>query len=186
MAVSGTRLPRSSATSIARDTAGHRLVTMVERLASAVPLVNERAFDAPGTTPLPLTGGAACTVLVGGAGALALLFEANEAHDAPARAAILATPDLHHQLAKIVSDAPAHIFDAALLDVHPFWLVAAVTVLEHVTIAEADPRPGSIGGYPLPSLLAAARQLSAAAPPFDRIVPCLDRITREERCHHAS
>jgi hypothetical protein len=166
-------------------TGGHRLITMIGRLANAIPLVNERVFDVPGTTtPLP-TGGSACTVLIGGAGALALLFEAAGAADASARAQLLASPDLHHHLGRIISQAPAHVFDAALLDVHPFWLVVAVTVLEHATISSVDPRPGSIGGYPLPTILAAARQLASTAPPFDRLMPCLDLITREERCPHA-
>ena len=129
--------------------------------------------------PSPVSGGEACAVLVGCAIAFSSFYEYVGASDPAARLTILTDPDLFNTITRSFREASLSSFDADFLNLHPYWLAATVTVLEHVTLSEALPRPAAIGGFPLSTVLVGAIHLASMATPFDRVVPALEHIARE-------
>jgi hypothetical protein len=132
---------------------------------------------APGDVPGPGPGGEGCAALLGGAAALSSIFTATNAHDAIARARIIGDPGVTARLSTMRGDDPP-LFAPEFARMHPYWIAAAITVLEHETIAET--RASDIGGYPLRSVLPAAIALAGGNCPFDRIVPALERLAASD------
>lgn len=138
--------------------------------------IHQVTFVAPGSP----TGGEGCAALLGGAMALSAFYMAKDATSADARLRLLIDPAFPSMIAAFVREASLSAFDAAFLDLSPFWIAAGMIILEHPVISDAAPRPSAICGVALSEAVPAAIHLSSLSPPFDRVVPQLVRLATED------